>query len=665
MADLIRIHPEVRAALEARRPVVALETTLVSHGFPSGEGGAVAAEAERRVRAAWAVPATIGVIDGVIQVGLEEEQLARFADTPDARKVGPRDLAACRAGSPRRDHRGGTLAVCRAAGIRFMATGGLGGVHRGWTERPDISADLGELARTEALVVASGAKSILDVDATAELLETIGVPVLGWRTDTMPLFYSRDGGPRVSARVLTVEEVAQIAQFHWRLGRHSALLLARPTDESLDVEPLIQEGVAEAEKQGVRGPDVTPFILAYLHEASSGATVEVNKKLIAENAALAAEVAVAYSGSSETPLRPGRARDPGSLRRELGVGADHGASAEATTSTRPVATQETTTAKTTTEAAEPPQPQAPPASPGSSPATAAVQAQRCPDSPAPIGPARRDEERLRLAATQCRRGVPEGDDRRQGGDAAGCRLHRADRDHAQARGRRPRAQRLGFRRVHARGPGRTLQEIASGSVCWSCHMAPPTSTTCSPARRFGGMVHRHHFVKPSWARASLGDSALDGDDVVGRERFLARLAPADHVAARQDRDRLDHPAVAQEQRVWCAPQASWGHEATSVASHSGSRVGSSTRTPCRRLPAEELDEVVDLEHLVRLRLHATARPQRDRDLGDDRGILGLDDVDEVVRAEHEPLVDYLRAQLLDVLVDLSQAVRVRAERLQP
>jgi pseudouridylate synthase len=296
VADLVRIHPEVRAALEARRPVVALETTLVSHGFPGGEGGAVAAEAERRVRAAWAVPATIGVIDGVIQVGLEEEQLTRFADTPDARKVGPRDLAACAAhGELGATTAGATLAVCRAVGIGFLGTGGLGGVHRGWTQRPDISADLGELARTEALVVASGAKSLLDVEATAELLETIGVPVLGWRTDTMPLFYAREGGPPVSARVLTVEEVAQIAQFHWRLGRHSALLLARPPDGSLDVEPLIQDGVAEAEKQGVRGADVTPFVLAYLHEASGGATVEVNKKLIAENAALAAEVAVAYS----------------------------------------------------------------------------------------------------------------------------------------------------------------------------------------------------------------------------------------------------------------------------------------------------------------------------------------------------------------------------------
>ncbi len=133
------------------------------------------------------------------------------------------------------------------------------------------------------------------MQATAELLETIGVPVLGWRTDTLPLFYARDGGPPVSARVLTVEEVSQIAQFHWRLGRHSAVLLARPPDKSLDVEPLIEEGIAEAERQGIRGQDVTPFLLAYLHEASGGATVEVNKKLIVENAALAAEVAVAYS----------------------------------------------------------------------------------------------------------------------------------------------------------------------------------------------------------------------------------------------------------------------------------------------------------------------------------------------------------------------------------
>ena len=296
MADLFRIHPEVRAALEARRPVVALETTLVSHGFPRGEGAEVGAEAERRVREGWAVPATIGLIDGVIQVGLSEEQLERFGDSPEARKVGPRDLAVCAAqGALGATTAGGTLAVCRAVGIGFLATGGLGGAHRGWAETADISADLAELARTEALVVASGAKSLLDVAATAELLESLGVPVLGWRTDELPLFYRRDGGPRVSARVETAAEVARIAQFHWRLGRHSTLFLARPPDESLDVEPLIEEAVAEAARQGVGGQDLTPFVLAYLHEASGGATRDANRKLVADNAALAAEVAVAYS----------------------------------------------------------------------------------------------------------------------------------------------------------------------------------------------------------------------------------------------------------------------------------------------------------------------------------------------------------------------------------
>jgi pseudouridine-5'-phosphate glycosidase len=176
-----------------------------------------------------------------------------------------------------------------------MGTGGLGGVHRGYGETLDISADLGELARTEALVVASGAKSILDVHATAELLETLGVPVLGWRTEKIPLFYRADGGPPVSQRVNRPEEAAQIAQFHWRLGRHSALVLARPPDESLDVEPLVEEGLAEAARQNIRGPALTPFLLSHLHEASGGQTVPLNRKLVIENAALAAEVAVAYS----------------------------------------------------------------------------------------------------------------------------------------------------------------------------------------------------------------------------------------------------------------------------------------------------------------------------------------------------------------------------------
>ncbi|HET7855081.1 MAG TPA: pseudouridine-5'-phosphate glycosidase [Gaiellaceae bacterium] len=288
----LRVSPEVADAIRARRPVVALETTLVAHGFPSGEGIAVGLESERRIREAGAVPATVGVLDGAVRVGLDEDELGRF--TEDARKVGPRDLAAAaEQGAVGATTVGGTLAACRAAGIGFMATGGIGGVHRG--ERFDVSADLGELARTEALVVSSGVKSLLDVLATAELLETLGIPVLGFRTEELPLFYTARGGPPVSARVESADEAARVARTHWALGRHSALVLARPSEDGLDdVEPLIEEALAAAEEQGLRGPAVTPFVLAQLHESSGGRTLEVNRELVAANAALAAEVALAF-----------------------------------------------------------------------------------------------------------------------------------------------------------------------------------------------------------------------------------------------------------------------------------------------------------------------------------------------------------------------------------
>jgi pseudouridine-5'-phosphate glycosidase len=295
MNDLVVYTQEIRDALGHRRAVVALETTLVAHGFPGDEGVAVALESERRVREAGAVPATIGVLDGSIRVGLTADELARF--DASARKVGPRDLAACAVrGELGATTVGGTLAICRVGGIGFMGTGGIGGVHRGWTDRPDISADLGELARTEVLVVASGAKSLLDVQATVELLETLGVPVLGYRTDELPLFYAATGGPPVSARVESPEEAARIARAHWRLGRRSALLLANPAAEPLDdVEPLIEGALAAAAEEAVLGQAVTPYVLARLHEESEGRTLATNKRLIADNAALAAEVAVAYS----------------------------------------------------------------------------------------------------------------------------------------------------------------------------------------------------------------------------------------------------------------------------------------------------------------------------------------------------------------------------------
>jgi pseudouridine-5'-phosphate glycosidase len=285
---VIVVSEEVREA----SAVVALETTLIAHGFPAGEGVAVGLESERRVREAGAVPATVGVLDGEIRVGLTEEELRRF--DAGARKVGPRDLAACVVqGAIGATTVGGTLAVCRGAGIRFMGTGGLGGVHRGFPYPPDVSADLGELVRTQALVVSAGIKSLLDVPATLELLESLGVPVLGFRTNELPLFYTAHGGPAVPGRVASPDEAARVARVHWDLGG-GGLLLARPPDRSLDgVEPLIEEALAEAERRGVTGQAVTPFVLSFLHERSEGRTLAANRELVVANAGLAAEVAVA------------------------------------------------------------------------------------------------------------------------------------------------------------------------------------------------------------------------------------------------------------------------------------------------------------------------------------------------------------------------------------
>jgi pseudouridylate synthase len=288
---VIRISEEVREAIAHDR-AVALETTLVAHGFPPGEGIAVGLESERQVREAGAVPATIGVLDGEIVVGLTEDELSRFG--ADAVKVGPRDLAAAvvqRAVGATTV--GGTLAVAHAAGIRWLATGGLGGVHRGFPDPPDVSADLAQLARTQALVVSAGVKSLLDVPATSELLESLGVPVLGYRVDTLPLFYGAAGGPRVSARVESAAEAARISRTHWSLAG-TGLLLGRPPDEPLeDVEPLIEQALRAAHDDGVSGQGVTPFVLSYLHRESGGRTQSANKDLIAQNSRLAGEIAVA------------------------------------------------------------------------------------------------------------------------------------------------------------------------------------------------------------------------------------------------------------------------------------------------------------------------------------------------------------------------------------
>lgn len=299
----LSIAPEVSAALAEGSASVALETTLVSHGFPAGRGALVATEAEAAVRAADAVPATIGILDGAIRIGLSPDELRVFSARPDARKVGARDLASSVAsGELGATTVGATLAVCRLAGLQVFATGGIGGVHRGYAERPDVSSDLAQLARTPAVVVCSGVKSMLDVVATHEALESLSVPVLGWRTETLPLFYSRSDGPPVE-RVDTVEQIARLAQAHWALGG-DALVVARPPDPEIPasaVAELFASALEAASAAGIHGGAVTPFVLAHAHEASEGLTLDVNHRLIVDNAALAAQIAAALArlGSTE------------------------------------------------------------------------------------------------------------------------------------------------------------------------------------------------------------------------------------------------------------------------------------------------------------------------------------------------------------------------------
>ena len=281
---------EVQQALHEGGPVVALETTLVAHGFPPGVGVEVGRAAEAAVRAEGAVPATVGVLDGAVVVGLDDGELERFGEAgADARKAGPRDLAACVAsGELGATTVGGTLAAARLAGHPVH------GHRRDRRRPPRLRRAARRLRRPRRSSRAPGArrllgiKSLLDVPATAELLETLGVPVLGYRTDELPLFYSAGGGPPVSARVETPTEAARIARGALGARRRGAAARARSPTTAIDVEPLIEEALAPRPRAGRPGQAVTPFVLSFLHERSDGRTLEVNRELIVANARLAA-----------------------------------------------------------------------------------------------------------------------------------------------------------------------------------------------------------------------------------------------------------------------------------------------------------------------------------------------------------------------------------------
>ncbi|MDT4943032.1 MAG: pseudouridylate synthase [Pseudonocardiales bacterium] len=295
------IHPEVAAALAERRPVVALESTIISHGLPRPDNLPIAREIENAVREAGAVPATIAVLDGQPRIGLDEGALNRVANDPAVTKVSVRDLAVAAAyGSVGATTVAATAHLAARAGIRIFATGGLGGVHRDARETWDESADLTTLSRTPVLVVCSGVKSILDVGATLERLETLNVGVVGYQTDRFPGFYLRDSGQPVYWVAPNPQYVAAILRAQEAMGTaFYGLVLANPIDPSAELDRelhdrTLEAGLKAASGAGVRGKDVTPFLLDFFHRETHGASLAANVALVRANARLAGEVAAAY-----------------------------------------------------------------------------------------------------------------------------------------------------------------------------------------------------------------------------------------------------------------------------------------------------------------------------------------------------------------------------------
>jgi len=296
------VRADVREALRCGAPVVALESTLISHGLPSPQNLEVAREAERAVRAEGAVPATIGVIGGTAKVGLEESELELMATAQDIPKLSARDLpVAVAKGGHGATTVAATAHLAALAGVRLFATGGLGGVHREARESWDVSADLAALVRTPVAVVCSGVKSILDIPATLEYLETLGVPVVGFRTLRFPGFYLPDSGSELDWAVDDEVEAARMIQDLPSLGlKNSGLVIANSLSEEEQLDPGLHEralrtGLEDLKRRGVRGKDVTPFLLDRFAAETKGESLRVNRLIILGNAGLAARIAVALS----------------------------------------------------------------------------------------------------------------------------------------------------------------------------------------------------------------------------------------------------------------------------------------------------------------------------------------------------------------------------------
>ncbi len=295
----LEIHPEVRSALADGRPVVALESTIIAHGLPYPTNLDTARELEAIVRAEGAVPATIAIVAGKITVGLEDEALERLGRGDGVLKVSRRDLPIVVVrGADGATTVAATMLVAAAAGIEVFVTGGIGGVHRGAAQSFDVSADLQELARTPVAVVCAGAKAVLDLGATLEYLETHGVPMLGYRCDTFPAFYSRDSGLPVDLRADAVEDLAAVLHAKLDLGLEGGVVIANPIPEEHEMDPelverTIRDALTAAADDGVRGKDVTPFLLSRIEASTGGASLQANRELVFNNARLGARLAIA------------------------------------------------------------------------------------------------------------------------------------------------------------------------------------------------------------------------------------------------------------------------------------------------------------------------------------------------------------------------------------
>ena len=303
-SSLFHVAAEVAAAVASGRPVVALETTLVTHGLPQPEGVRMAAALEDAVRAHGAIPATIGILDGTVRVGITRPELERLAAAAHPVKVNLGNFAAeVAAGGCGSTTVAATMFAAWQAGIRVFATGGIGGVHRGVGDTGDVSADLTALARYPVAVVCAGAKAILDLPRTVEMLEMLGVPVLGMGTAEFPAFYRRESGLRVDRRCDTVADVARVIRTHIHLGFTSGLVVANPVPEADALPKDVHDsalGTALLEAADVSGRDVTPYLLDRMRALTGGASVRANEALLLNNARVAADLAVALADSSST-----------------------------------------------------------------------------------------------------------------------------------------------------------------------------------------------------------------------------------------------------------------------------------------------------------------------------------------------------------------------------